>query len=357
MPQHFFTENLMIWTSTHLRPMPWKGEKDPYLIWLSEIILQQTQVQQGKPYFLKFKSAYPTVHDLANADEDEVMKRWQGLGYYSRARNLHATAKYVSRELDGQFPETYEGLLSLKGVGAYTAAAIASFAFGKPVAVVDGNVYRVLTRFFGISEPIDTTIGKKQVRQLADKLLDRSDPGAYNQAIMDFGADQCRPKKPQCSACPMTSECVAFKENTVAEFPVKVKKIKKKTRYFNYLVIEFEDGVYLQKRQDNDIWKDLYQFLLIETDTLFSRQEIEEKISLWELLSKHKPLIKSVSGPFYQNLTHQKIVGMFYKIEIECGLKMDERDLIFVERNNLKNFAVPKLIDWFLTDKSLSLLL
>ena len=279
MPQHFFTKKLLSWFSTHQRPLPWKGEKNPYLIWLSEIILQQTQVEQGRPYFEKFKAAYPTVHDLANASEDEVMKRWQGLGYYSRARNLHFTAKHISSELNGIFPKTFKGLKQLKGVGEYTAAAIASFAYEVPVAVVDGNVYRVLSRFFGISEPIDTTKGKQIIRELADKMLDQADPGKYNQAIMDFGAGQCKPRKPLCLSCPMSSECAAFNENMVLSLPVKVKKIKKKTRYFNYLVIQFENSLYLQKRQENDIWKELYQFPLIETKSIPELKEIEKKLS------------------------------------------------------------------------------
>ena len=201
--KHFFTKNLLKWFASHHRPMPWKGEKNPYLIWLSEIILQQTRVEQGLPYFLKFKENYPTVTDLANAPEDEVMRLWQGLGYYSRARNLHFTAKYIAYDLNGEFPNTYTEILKLKGVGAYTAAAISSFAYDLPNAVVDGNVYRVLARYFGIETPIDTTEGKKKFTKLAYELLDKKRPADYNQAIMDLGATQCTPKNPNCKNCPL----------------------------------------------------------------------------------------------------------------------------------------------------------
>ena len=217
--------------------MPWKGEKNPYLIWLSEIILQQTRVEQGLPYYERFRENYPTVTDLANAPEDEVMKLWEGLGYYSRARNLHATAKMIDQEMDSIFPTTHAEILKLKGVGPYTAAAIASFAYNLPHAVVDGNVYRVLSRFFGIETPIDSTSGKKEFAQLAQDLIDKKQPGNYNQAIMDFGATHCMPKKPKCSQCLLRKNCKALLNNKVTSLPIKIKKIKKQTRYFNYLVI------------------------------------------------------------------------------------------------------------------------
>ncbi|MEM6964892.1 MAG: A/G-specific adenine glycosylase, partial [Bacteroidota bacterium] len=215
MNKQFFTKQLLRWSETIDRPMPWKGEKNPYLIWLSEIILQQTRVEQGLPYFLKFKANYPTVHDLANAPEDEVMKLWEGLGYYSRARNLHFTAKFISKELNGIFPKNYDSILKLKGVGAYTAAAIASFAYDLPHAVVDGNVYRVLSRFFGIKTPIDTTEGKKQFTQLANELLVSDQAAKYNQAIMDFGAIQCMPKNPLCHECTFQTTCKAFQQKKI----------------------------------------------------------------------------------------------------------------------------------------------
>ncbi|MEO1264044.1 MAG: A/G-specific adenine glycosylase, partial [Bacteroidota bacterium] len=238
----------MEWFSTNHRPLPWKGEKNPYLIWLSEIILQQTRVEQGLPYFEKFKKKYPTVKDLANAPEDEVMKMWEGLGYYSRARNLHAAAKFIADELNGTFPDTFHEILGLKGVGPYTAAAIASFAYGLPHAVVDGNVYRVLSRFFGIEEPIDTTAGKKLFAALAQELLDEKQAGNYNQAIMDFGATHCTPALPACTSCLMKSKCTAFQKNTVNKLPVKIKKTKRRQRFFNYLILNEKGNVFIKKR-------------------------------------------------------------------------------------------------------------
>ncbi|MCR9286527.1 MAG: A/G-specific adenine glycosylase [Bacteroidetes bacterium] len=227
--KQFFTKKLMEWFSQNHRPLPWKGEKNPYYVWLSEIILQQTRVEQGLPYFEKFKSTYPTVAGLANAPEDEVMKLWEGLGYYSRARNLHFTAKYISKELGGVFPSDFEGILKLKGVGPYTAAAIASFAFDLPHAVVDGNVYRVLSRFFGIEKAIDSTEGKKEFSKLAQTLIDTKQPANYNQAIMDFGATHCKPSSPNCGKCLMSLNCFAFKNSKIESLPFKSKK-KKKTR-------------------------------------------------------------------------------------------------------------------------------
>ncbi|NJN78344.1 MAG: A/G-specific adenine glycosylase, partial [Saprospiraceae bacterium] len=223
-----FTPNLLFWFSKNYRPMPWKGERNPYYIWLSEIILQQTRVEQGLPYFLKFKENYPTIKDLAAATEDEVMLLWQGLGYYSRARNLHFTAKYITYELDGIFPNTYSEIIRLKGVGSYTAAAIASFAYNLPHAVVDGNVYRVLSRYFGIHTPIDSTEGKKQFEKLANDLIDKERAADYNQAIMDFGATHCTPRNPSCSACILSSNCIGFNTQKNDILPVKTKKIKKK---------------------------------------------------------------------------------------------------------------------------------
>ena len=243
-----FTKKLLKWFVSNYRPLPWKGEKNPYLIWLSEIILQQTRVEQGLPYYEKFRKKYPTIKDLALAPEDEVMKLWEGLGYYSRARNLHTTAKFISKDLDGIFPKTHKEILALKGVGSYTAAAIASFAYNLPYAVVDGNVYRVLSRYFGIATPIDSTDGKKEFALLAQELLATEKPGAYNQAIMDFGATHCMPKQPKCITCLLNKKCKAFTENRIDILPVKTKKIKKRTRYLNYLIINQGNQVFINKR-------------------------------------------------------------------------------------------------------------
>ena len=243
-----FTKILMEWHDPNARPMPWKSEKNPYLVWLSEIILQQTRVEQGLPYFIRFKEKYPTIQQLANAPEDELMKLWEGLGYYSRARNLHFSAKYITKDLKGGFPTTYKEILKLKGVGPYTASAVASFAFGLPHAVVDGNVYRVLSRVFGIDTAIDTSLGKKKIDALAHEHLDKQIPGKYNQAILDFGATQCSPKLPSCEDCPLKNQCYAFTNDQVGLYPVKSKKIKRKTRFFNYLVLNNEDTVIIKKR-------------------------------------------------------------------------------------------------------------
>jgi len=354
--QRIFPVKLMEWFAQNDRPMPWKGEKNPYLVWLSEIILQQTRVEQGLAYYERFKSKYSSIHDLAAAPEDEVMKTWEGLGYYSRARNLHATAKYISKELNGVFPNTYDTILTLKGVGPYTAAAIASFAFHLPHAVVDGNVYRVLSRYFGISTPIDSTKGKKQFATLANTLLDRSRPDEYNQAIIDFGATHCRPKKPLCADCLLQSTCTAFHEQTVVLLPIKEKKIKKKTRYFNYLLFNAGEDIFIRKRVEKDIWKHLYDFPLIEKDKAIDHKELLAD-EAWKLFSKQNPKMRlsKVSKPFQQTLTHQKIIAVFWEFHISAPYKLDEKQFLKVARKSLKDYAFPKIIDCYLQDNLLYL--
>jgi len=335
--------------------MPWKGEKNPYLIWLSEIILQQTRVEQGLPYFERFKAAFPEVHDLARADEDEVMKLWEGLGYYSRARNLHFTAKFISKELQGNFPNTFDEILKLKGVGEYTAAAIASFAYDLPHAVVDGNVYRVLSRYFGIKTPIDSTEGKKEFKKLASELLKENQAAKYNQAIMDFGAIQCTPKTPSCTNCFLGKNCQAFQKKEVLNFPIKSKKIKKKTRYFNYLVLNFEGEVWVQKRIAKDIWQNLYEFPLIETTALAKKEDLTEHQVWKECIGDFDFEIKNISSPFRQTLTHRKIVATFFEIEMKGEFFIKKNTYIKVEKKNLSKFAFPKIIDLYFTDNSLNL--
>lgn len=346
----------MEWFAQNHRPLPWKGEKNPYYVWLSEIILQQTRVEQGLPYFNKFKEHYPAVSDLANAPEDEVMKLWEGLGYYSRARNLHFTAKYIVNELDGVFPSDYEGILKLKGVGPYTAAAIASFAFDLPRAVVDGNVYRVLSRIFGIETAIDSTEGKKEFAKLAQELIDASQPANYNQAIMDFGATHCKPASPNCEKCTMKTECFAFKNEKIEKLPFKLKKIKKRNRFFNYLIISHREDVLIQKRIKKDIWKNLYEFPLVEyleviddwdKLTEVAENKIELSINNCKLLRK--------SRFFKQTLTHQNILARFWEIELNEAVNFNENEYLKVERKNLSKFAFPKVIDLYLKDKSLTL--
>ncbi len=351
----FFTKGLLKWFKKNDRPLPWKGEKNPYYIWLSEIILQQTRVEQGLPYFEKFKQHFPTIKDLADASEDTVMKLWEGLGYYSRARNLHATAKFIAYNLDGIFPATHEEILKLKGVGPYTAAAIASFAYKLPHAVLDGNVYRVLARVFGIETPIDSTIGKKQFAQLADQLLDKKRPDVYNQAIMDFGATQCVPANPNCTICPFQKKCIAFAKQIITTLPVKIKKIKKRERYFNYLLIKCEDTILLHKRTEKDIWQNLYDFPLIESTAILTKEELIAT-DFFEDLFKNTPYeFTKRSKPFKQLLTHQKIIAVFNEISLKKLPKSIPSSFIPINQKNIPKFAFPKIIDWYLKDKSLYL--
>ena len=259
MDKHLFADSILNWYAKNKRDLPWRHTNNPYFIWLSEVILQQTRVKQGLPYYEKFVETYPTVQELAEADEQNVLRLWQGLGYYSRARNLHAAAKFVHQELAGKFPENYQDLLKMKGVGQYTASAIASFAYNEKVAVVDGNVFRVLARVFGVDTDIASHRGAKEFGALASFLLPNNQTDEYNQGIMEFGALQCTPQKPNCMYCPMQSGCVAFQEGKQKELPVKIKKIKIKNRYFHYLIFEYQkDGatyLALKKRVGKDIWK------------------------------------------------------------------------------------------------------
>lgn len=349
-----FTKILMDWYDPEIRPMPWKSEKNPYLVFLSEIILQQTRVDQGLPYYHRFKKKYPTISALAAAEEDEIMKLWEGLGYYSRAKNLHSSAKYIVHDLKGNFPSTYKDLLHLKGVGVYTAAAIASFAFGLPHAVVDGNVYRVLSRVFGIEDAIDSALGKKVFESLANDLLDKENSGKYNQAIIDFGAIQCSPKLPKCTDCPFNDYCYAFLNNQVDFLPVKSKKINKKTRYFNYLILNNNDQVFIRKRTKNDVWQNLYEFPLIESDSLLSLDELCKE-SFFEALSCTSFKFLHHSKPIVQNLTHQKIISRFIEFKVESPEFNENDGYKIVPRGDLHKFAFSKNIDWYLKDKSLYL--
>lgn len=350
----FFRKKLTEWYDPNQRPMPWKSEKDPYRIWLSEIILQQTRVEQGWPYYNRFIEQYPNVDALANASEDHVLKNWEGLGYYSRARNLHATAKFISKELKGVFPSEYRDIISLKGVGPYTAAAIASFAFNIPMAVVDGNVYRVLARFFGIEDPIDSTSGKKRFAALAQNLLDKTDPGTYNQSIIDFGATICKPKSPLCESCPLESQCIAKQNHLIDQLPYKSKKIKKKLRFFTYLILNHNNQILIRKRALKDIWKGLYEFPYIETSKLPDLQQILSHESFLKYTGK-KYTIHKLSKPFQQALTHQKITACFLELNIEKPFSPKSEFFFSIQRNQLNNFAFPKIIDLYLRDKSLYL--
>lgn len=340
-----FSKILTHWYSNNKRHLPWRETRDPYKIWLSEIILQQTQVKQGLPYYEAFVEAFPTVFDLAEADESKVLKLWQGLGYYSRARNLHAASKYIVRDLKGEFPLNYKDLLKLKGVGDYTASAIASICYNENTAVVDGNVYRVLSRYFGIDTPINSTKGIKEFKALAQKVMDNHRPAEYNQAIMEFGAMQCTPANPDCKNCPLNDSCVALQKNKVDVLPVKLKAAKPKKRYFNFLVFVSEDGkTLLEKRSGKGIWQNLYQFPLIETPKKVG-------VKVFESLAKEHTVLRQQNfdlrlyneTPIIHKLSHQHLHTTFYIISIkalENGIQI----------NKINNYPVPILIGNFIED-------
>ncbi|MFZ1528874.1 MAG: A/G-specific adenine glycosylase [Ferruginibacter sp.] len=310
-----FPKKLLEWNKKHnKRQMPWKGEKDPYKIWLSEIILQQTRVEQGWDYYNRFIAKYPSVLDLAAAKDADVFKLWEGLGYYSRCRNLLETARHIVNQMKGVFPQDFEKILKLRGIGPYTAAAIASFAYDLPHAVVDGNVMRVLARFFGISEPIDSTNGKKLFAALAQQLLDKKKPGIYNQAIMDFGATVCKPQQPLCLQCPLQDGCVAYAKKRVDALPVKLKKLRKKNRWFYYILAQWRNGFYIRKREQKDIWQNLYEFLLIETNDTLPEKELLKQPLLKKSLGEFDLL--DISKEYKQQLTHQTIHGKFVHIKL-----------------------------------------
>ncbi len=310
-----FAETLIAWYNVHKRDLPWRDTSDPYRIWLSEIILQQTRVAQGLPYFESFLKSFPTVEDLAEAPLEKVLKLWQGLGYYSRARNLHAAAKQVVER--GSFPKSFRELLELKGVGEYTAAAIASFAYDEKVAVVDGNVYRVLARYCDIALPINSTEGVKEFKALAQKLISTSDPATYNQAIMEFGALQCVPKNPDCSICPLQKDCRAFQNRTVEIRPVKLKKTKVKKLFHHYLVIQTPDNsTILQRRADSGIWAGLYEFPFIESNGAMLPNEIVDNPILKDLIGKAEFGISAYNQqPIIHLLSHRKIHAYFWIIK------------------------------------------
>ncbi len=339
-----FTELLLKWNGEmNKRVMPWKGEKDPYKIWLSEIILQQTRVVQGLEYYNHFVKKFPDINKLASATDKKIFKMWEGLGYYTRCRNLIATARFISKEKEGKFPDNYEEIKLLKGIGPYTAAAISSFAYNLPHAVVDGNVYRVLSRIFGIKKPTDTIGGKKYFNKLAKELLDKKKPGIYNQAIMDFGAVVCKPAAPLCTECVFKKKCFAFLNNKITELPVKEKKIVKKSRWFVYLVLVCGDEIFIRQRTGKDIWHHLYEFLLFEEKKRVSKQ------SILSLLEKNKIDSSSLefSYLYKQQLSHQEINTFFIckklrqkPLEIENG--------IWIKKNKLMQYTFPGMIREYL---------
>lgn len=352
MSETSFSRTLIEWYHENKRKLPWRETSDPYLIWLSEIILQQTSVNQGMPYFQKFVHTYPTIFLLAEASLDQVLKLWEGLGYYSRARNLHETAKYLVRNRRGQFPESYSELLELKGVGPYTAAAIASFAFNKPHAVVDGNVLRVISRFLGITEPVDTPPTKKMIFDFVQNQIESSDPYTFNQAVMEFGALQCVAKNPACEHCPFMVDCVALRNGLVGLIPYKSKSIKRKNRFFIIIHYRDSDGnTLIEQRKGADIWKGLYQFPTIEVDKrTFSAGFREEWVN--------GPTDYTVTTPtsYRQHLTHQTINSKIYQVILNKGvfLRKQEKQKLLAE-TELPKYAFPKTIGLYLNDISITL--
>ena len=347
----FFTKRLLKWNKEeNHREMPWKGETDPYKIWISEIILQQTRVQQGLAYYERFIKAFPNIQSLAKSSEEKVFKLWEGLGYYSRCKNLIATAKYISEELDGHFPEEFEDILALKGIGNYTASAISSFAFHQPYAVLDGNVFRVLSRFFGLETPINTTAGKKLYSELAYQLLPPKQSAAYNQAIMDFGATICKPSLPECVTCVMRNKCIAFQENLVNVLPINEKVIKQKKRFFDYFILEFNHKFYIKKRTHQDIWQNLFEFFLIENSTEIPEEESIQKFLKLSGLKKKEYSLQSISSIYQQKLTHQTIKGRFIHIELKKESALNGNYQL-IDKKEMSTLAFPKFISTYLKEK------
>jgi len=341
---HFFSPILLKWNKEkNKRQMPWKGEKDPYKIWLSEVILQQTRVEQGLKYYEKFITAFPDVHQLANAHERSIYKCWEGLGYYTRCKNLIVTAQNVSKNLKGRFPDNYDEIKKLKGIGPYTAAAVASFAFNEQRAVVDGNVFRVLARIFGIEEPIDSTKGKKAFNALAGKLLDKKNPALYNQAIMDFGAVVCKPV-PICEQCPFKQKCEAFLNDKIFSLPVKGKKVLIKKRWFNYVLLEYKEKFAVRQRHAKDIWHNLFEFLLVESGKEFGEKEIVKEAKKKKWIGANSYEIEYVSPVCKQQLSHQLIKGRFTKLKLHRKPELPP-DILWIRKKELKKYAFPMFIN------------
>jgi len=338
-----FSNQLVLWYLQNKRILPWRNTVNPYKIWLSEIILQQTRVDQGMAYYFKFEENFPTVQELALASEEQVLKLWQGLGYYSRARNLHFSAKFIVNELQGEFPRTYNDIIKLKGIGDYTASAIASICFNEPNAVVDGNVYRVLARYFGIKTSINSTKGIKEFKQLAQQLINTEDPGNHNQAIMEFGARLCKPQNPDCTICPLNESCVALSLKLVKELPVKEKKLKIKNRYFNYLVIQTDSNKTKIVKREKGIWRNLYEFPLIETVSEIDEKELIEHKIFNELFETSNVTIKLFNKEdIVHKLSHQHIHTKFWILNANDSIHFSD------SWDEIHNLPVSTLIDNFL---------
>lgn len=333
-----FSLILIKWYNLNKRNLPWRNTNDPYKIWISEIILQQTRVEQGLPYYNKFILNFPNIFKLSQAKEDKVLKLWQGLGYYSRARNLHFTSKYITEKLNGEFPKNYDGLIKLKGIGKYTASAISSFAYNEKKAVLDGNVFRVLSRYFGIFDPIDSPFGLKLFEEISFKNLPIKNIDTYNQSIMEFGALQCKPASPNCKLCPLNINCWAFLNNKISNLPIKNKKIIKKERFFNFIVLANEKFVFIEKRIKNDIWKNLYQFPLFE-DSDLNFKPAKDLVKNGVLLKKTK--IKHI-------LTHQRLNVVFWHYNVNKLGKNKKYKIIEIKK--IDQYPVPKIVENYIAE-------
>lgn len=347
MPE--FHKILSDWYKQNKRELPWRENNAPYLVWISEIILQQTRVDQGTAFFQRFIQRFPNVESLAQAPEIEVLKVWQGLGYYSRARNIHVAARQIVNDFNGRFPNTYENIKKLKGVGDYTAAAIASISFALPFAAVDGNVYRVLSRIFGIATPIDSTIGKNEFSNLAMQLIDKQNPGAFNEALMEFGAIQCLPRNPNCMECPFLHRCFAFSRKEIARLPVKENKIKVRHRFLNYLYLRFEGSIFLEKREASDIWQNLYQLPLIESSKELTIEDLLINEQFIASFDQSLLTIERISNEIIHLLSHQKLHVRF--IEISLSKPPTNHKWIKILPQEVDQYPIPKLIDNFLMEK------
>jgi len=343
-----FNSILISWYNKNNRDLPWRHTKNPYIIWISEIILQQTRVNQGLEYFNRFVKRFPDVASLAEAPEDEVMKYWQGLGYYSRARNLHAAAKQIMEKCNGIFPRKYEQVLQLKGIGEYTAAAICSFAYDLPYAVLDGNVYRVLARLFAIEMPINLPKAKKEFQELAQQLLNVREPALHNQAIMEFGALQCVPVSPDCAGCVLREKCLALAGNKVNELPVKIKASAPQNRYFNYIMIVNGGYTYLRRREGNDIWKNLYEFPLIETNHKVDISELPEQEAFLQLTDNMGDVAITLKLDNIKHvLSHRIINTSFYVMQVDNENDLLRHRYVKIQLNAIHDYPVSRLMEIF----------
>lgn len=342
-----FAQELITWYLIHKRELPWRDTTDPYIIWLSEIIMQQTRVEQGMPYFRRFAENYPTVADFASATEDEILKQWQGLGYYSRGRNMHHTAQMVMEDHGGYFPSKYDELLKLKGVGEYTAAAISSFSANEAKAVVDGNVFRLLSRYFGIETPINTGPGKKIFTEIANQVMDKEQAGIYNQAAMEFGSLQCKPAKPDCSICPLLPGCNAYATRRIDMLPVKIKAAKVRERYFNFIVAVKDQNILMQKRTEKDIWLNLYQLPLFESPGSIHAAQLLQEPDFIQTFGSNVT-IKRIYEPVTHLLSHQRLHAQFIEIENFTNQEDFSNGFFYASSTDFSTLAQPKLIFEFL---------